>query len=172
MALSSDIETPILAALQILFDEQLLQKGLLKTLKQAPLQDDPTLTAPYLIFADDDTLGYGPDTREGYASAEIGSGSILHKLHYFKGMCGVPSQKSQMAARAAINDLRAKIERILAANYALGGITSDDYQIRIEGANQFLVQSNVGKIFGGGQEFYGKATITWYYPCSWYNIGA
>ena len=168
MPLGSDIETPALAKLTEIFTDALVTPGILKTLKIWPLQDDPTLVAPYLIFAPDPVKSIQPDNRDEKDFIEIGG--PIHFLHHFHAQCGTPSQKTREAAFSAINNLVTKVARIIMNNFALDGITSEDQQLRIEGANPYQIPLIEWKIFGGNNEFFGKATFSWYYPVSWYGI--
>src|SRR3954465_5683030 len=106
--LSSDIDEVILAALSQVFTIELMT-GLagdalqLKTLKQADLQDDPTLTAPYLVYQDDPEKGVTRMPHElehMYGSSEIG-GPIKY-VHYYRGKFGSPLATTRESQRAAI----------------------------------------------------------------------
>ena len=170
-----DIDGPILAALLYVFTLELQQtQSILKTLKQADLQDDPTLTAPYLVFRDDPQKGQtrilGGELAKQYGSVEIG-GPVRY-LHHFKAKYGTPLATTRNQARVDIATLEARVEDVLFKYFSLanttqsGMLTSTDNTRRIEGANTFLIDDMEKRIYGGEQTFYGEGTMCWHYPVS------
>ena len=179
MPTTSDIDGPILAALLYVFTLELQQtQNILKTLKQADLQDDPTLTAPYFVFRDDPEKGQTPimgsEMEEMYGCVEIG-GPVRY-LHHFKGKYGTPLATTRNQARTDIATLEARIEDVLFKYLSLsnttqsGMLTSTDTSRRVEGANVFLIDDMEKRIYGGEQTFYGEGVMRWHYPVSRYRV--
>lgn len=181
--MTSDIDGVILSALAQVFAYELQQRVAgdslaLKTLKQADLQDDPTLTAPYLVFSDDPDEGQRP-IREGgemdrmYGGVEIGG--PVRFLHYFICKFGTPLATTREQCRSDVATLQARIEDTLEQYFDLSGVLapgllqSSDTTIRIEGANPLLIDKMTKRIYGGEQTFYGEGTISWHYPISRYR---
>jgi hypothetical protein len=181
MALSPDIEEQILAALQQMFAAE-LQTALagdrlaLKTLKPLPLQDDPTLSAPYLVYGPDYELGtrlvkYGEEEKE-YGCVEIGG--PVRFLRFYTAICGTPVVTTREQCYADIASLSTRVLQILMQHYDLsnilvsGQLQSADQSTWIEGANPLLIDGCRSRLKGGEQTWFGEATITWHYPVSWY----
>lgn len=175
-----DIEEQINQALLTVFTSE-LQTAVagdslaLHVLKQAPLQDDPTTAAPYLVFTKDQDKGARRITRqeeEEYGSAEIGG--PLRYLLFYSATCGTPLTTNQTEAQAAINNLTSRVMNVLARHYDLAGIVvpgslyAQDMSRLIDGANQYLIDDAKTRIYGGESTWYGEGKISWHYPVSWY----
>ena len=178
---TNDIDEQILAALNQIFHYELQEQVLgdplaLRTLKQSDLQDDPTLTAPYLTYKP-----YGSEL-EGmrlmdhheekiYGCAEIG-GPVRY-LYTYECTYGTPQTSTRELARAAIAGLQGRIVQCLikymdlAGVLAPGALESADQTQVLEGQNTRLVTKAGYRIYGGEQTFYGKGKINWVYPVSW-----
>ncbi len=180
--LAPDIEETILTALGLVFKQELvtnLQAGdilSLKTLKVAPLQDDPTLVAPYLVYAPDPDNGYRlMDASEEaiYGCAEIGG--PVRFLRFYRALCGTPIVGTREQALGAINNLTTRIVGTLmqyfdlAGVVAVGPLVSADKSHIIEGANSRLIDGVTTKLEGGEQTWFTKGTVMWHYPVSWYQ---
>jgi hypothetical protein len=177
---SPAIDVNILSALQVLFQRELITNlvgdpGALRTLKQMDLQDDPTLTAPYLTYAPEKeksiTLISGGEQEKLYGSAEIG-GPIRY-LHHYRATFGTPQQPTRDTARAMITTLGKRIRNAIILGSDLsnlltsGQLQSADESEYIEGQNYLLVPTLIYDIFGGESTFYGKGEIHWVYPVSY-----
>ena len=176
-----DIEQSIFSTLNAMFTQTLQTNVLgdflaLRTLKKAPLQDDPTLTAPYLVYQKDPEMGIktirGEDERI-YGSAEIGG--PLRYLLYMDATCGTPLTTTREEADNNINNLASRVMNALATYFDLSGFTgnvleSPDMSRLIEGANPLLMfyKECRTRIYGGESTWYGEARIYWRYPISWY----
>jgi hypothetical protein len=180
-AQSPALEDKILEALGILFQAGLVTAIAtddplrLNVLKVAPLQDDPTTTAPYLTYGADEAKGIvlmPKELEKQYGSIEIG-GPIRYLYHY-TATCGSPFQGTREACLSQINNLCNRIAMILIQHYDLstilgdGELQSDDESKRLEGANKLLVDSIVATLEGGEQTWFGKGVLCWHYPVSWY----
>lgn len=180
--LTPDIEETILVALGLVFKQELITKTApgdilsLKTLKVAPLQDDPTLVAPYLVYAPDPDKGYRLMSHEEehiYGCAEIGG--PIRFLRFYKALCGTPIVGTRESALGAINNLTTRIVGTLMQYFDLAGVVavgplmSADNSHLIEGANQRLVDGVTTKLEGGEQTWFTKGTVCWHYPVSWYQ---
>lgn len=179
---SPDIEEQILKALGIMFKTALVTNILvadplrLNVLKVAPLQDDPTQTAPYLVYGLDELKGIilmPHELVKQYGDIEIG-GPIRYLYHY-TATCGTPFQSTREACLAQINNLANRVVRTLIDHFALSDIIpgvsemmSADGGIRLEGANKMLVDTILPTLEGGEQTWFGKAVISWHYPVAWY----
>jgi hypothetical protein len=180
-----DIDEKILDCLNQIFAIDLQQQPALTndpltllTLKQAPLQDDPTLMAPYVVYNNnlDDQgqcirLVKHGDEENIYGSAEIG-GPIRY-LYCYGCLFGTPEKQTRDQARADGAALMNRIIKTLIANANLSNIlspgllTSDDQSKFIEGQNNRLVTGAGYSIFGGESTFYGRGKVYWQYPVSW-----
>lgn len=175
-----DIEETILVALQQMFQLELITKAIgdplaLRTLHMSPLQDDPTLAAPYLTYGPDSEKGVRPMTHEEckqYGDTEIGG--PVRFLRYYSALCGTPIVTTREAAHAAINNLLTRVVRALITYYDLSGIVaqgtlqSPDQSERLEGANYYLIDGTHSTLEGGEQTWFGKGYVHWHYPVSWY----
>lgn len=177
-----DIEEQILAALQVIFQKELQVQAppgdrlALKTLKPAPLQDDPTLAAPYLVYSPDFEKGerlvkHGQEERE-YGCIEIGG--PLRFVRYYTATCGTPIVTSREQCYADINNLKTRVMEVLllyqdlAGVLSVGPLKSQDGSKVIEGQNPLLIDCSKTRIKGGEQTWFGEGTIEWHYPVSWY----
>jgi hypothetical protein len=170
-----DIEETINSTLLSLFQQELITNVstdtlALRTLKLAPLQDDPTTTAPYLVFEKDPNKGVrkmdkGEEERE-YGCAEIGG--PLRYLLFYEATCGTPLATTRDDAQAAINNLVSRIMNVIARHYDLSGLRSQDAARLVEGANAYLIDNATTRIYGGESTWYGEGKIYWHYPVSWY----
>jgi hypothetical protein len=175
-----DIDEQIQKALQYIFNLELITNTTdileLKTLKVAPLQDDPTLVAPYLT--------YGPDFEKGmelvtsgrfereYGSAEIGGPQRF--VHYWTATVGTPFTSTRETCLAQIANLTTRVSRVLIHYYDLsntimaGMLMSADQSVRIEGANPLLIDKIRKRLEGGEQTWFGQGIVEWHYPVVWY----
>ncbi len=181
----NDIDEKILDAIyQIFFVNLQQQPGLsndplaLQVLRQAPLQDDPTLTAPYVVYNNDiDPKGQSirlltrGEEEEEYGAPEIGG--PLRYLYGYGCQFGTPERQTREQARADGAALMSRITSTL-IHYAdlsdvlsPGMLTSDDGTKWIEGQNFRLVRGAGYSIFGGDTTFYGKGRAFWVYPVAW-----
>lgn len=176
-----DIEQTIFATLQAMFTYT-LQTSIphdfltLRTLKKAPLQDDPTLTAPYLVYQKDPEMGIkiimGEEAKI-YGSAEIGGPQRY--LLYMNATCGTPLTTTREEADNNINNLTTRVMNVLAQYFDLSGFTQDavespDLSRILEGANSYYMfyKECRTRIYGGESTWYGEGHVYWRYPVSWY----
>lgn len=182
-----DIEESVLSALNIIFAYELqtvlgqTNDGVtLKTLKQAPLQDDPTSpqVAPYVIYQIDTQRKARRMTHEEqqeYGGPEIG-GPLRYMLFCY-AECGIPFQTTREGASSAINRLMGYLMETLVKYYDLSGVNtlgsqkSPDMSQIIEGANMYLIDEKLTHIAGGETTWYGHGQLWWHYPVSWYWQG-
>lgn len=172
MAFTS-IDEVILAALNTMFTLEMITNVAgdpmaLHTLKQDPLQDDPTLTAPYLIYSPDVEKGIKLDDR---FEQEIGG--PVHYKHCYRAKCGTPRATDRVTARQYIETLTQRAMWSLIRHFDLsdvngGPITSSDGGKRIEAAYKLEVEVATSRIYGGETEWYGEGHINWWYPVAWY----
>lgn len=181
-----DIDELILSAIQEIFQIELISTPsqsndplALRTLKEAPLQDDPTLTAPFVVYSNDKgregesmrLVAYGHEAAE-YGEIEIG-GPIRY-LYRYSALFGTPLQTTRNAARTDGATLMTRIAAALIKYADLsnilapGMLTSGDRSRCVEGQNNRLVTCAGYDIFGGETTFYGKGKVSWQYPISWY----
>jgi hypothetical protein len=175
------IDERILTALQTIFTLELQEKArgdplALNVLKQADLQDDPTTSAPYLIYKpyggidDGMRLIAGDETHE-YGCAEIG-GPIRY-LYLYEAKFGAPLASTREEARGNTASLMSRIISCLIHYMDLSGVLgegmlqSSDGKQYIEGNNNRLVRKAGFRIYGGEQTFYGEGKVYWQYPVSW-----
>jgi hypothetical protein len=183
---TDDIDEKILDAIGTVFRIELQQQPALRadplalrTLKESPLQDDPTLTAAYVTYSN-----YKGDTGESicsithgqeagwYGSNEIG-GPIRY-LYKYACVFGTPevTTRNQARADAACIMNRITVTLIKYANLSNvlspGELMSEDESKRLEGQNPLLVTNAGYSIFGGENTFYGKGKVFFQYPVSWY----
>lgn len=172
-----DIEEQIHTALLSVFQTELQQISdalALHTLKIAPLQDDPTTAAPYLVFEKDPDKGVRRMTREeGVEYGDVEIGGPLRYLLFYRATIGTPLTANQQLAQASINNLVSRAMNVLARHYDLsgivlpGGLFSSDVSRLVEGANQYLIDDAQTRIYGGETTWYGEGHIQWHYPVSW-----
>lgn len=180
--LDPDIEVNILTALGLVFKQEMITAVApgdtlsLKTLKVAPLQDDPTLAAPYLVYAPDPDKGFRlMDHHEEviYGCAEIG-GPVRY-LHFYQARVGVPIVGTREVALGTINNLITRVVGTLMMYFDLSGVIavgpmmSADSSKLIEGANQRLVDMAKTHLEGGEQTWFAYGLVGWHYPVSWYQ---
>lgn len=178
---SPDIDEQILAALKMIFTSELqtlvdpADKLKLRTIKVNPLQDDPTLTAPYLTF--------GPNYEKGIESivhgewakmyGEIEIGGPTRFLYHYQAICGTPIVTTRENCSAQIGNLSTRVAEVLARHYDLsnvlgdGQLESEDGSKYIEGANKKLVDHITRRLKGGEQTWFGEAIIEFHFPVSW-----
>lgn len=183
--LSPDIDENVLAALQIIFLND-LQTAIntaggylpLKVLKQADLQDDPTISAPYLVYRPDIDKGIIPipkDMEHMYGSSEIGG--PFKYLHHFDAKYGSPIRSTRNQARTDIAIIQTRVMQTLMNHCDLsnvltptsGSLGAPDQSKYIEGANPYLIDKITTRIIGGETTFFGEGHIYWHYPVSWYE---
>lgn len=181
MALSPDIEEQILAALQQIFAAT-LQTDLtgdrlaLKVLKPLPLQDDPTLSAPYVVYGPDYEKGtrlikHGEEAKE-YGDVEIGG--PVRFIRYYSAICGTPIVTTREQGYADIASLSTRVIQVIMQHFDLSGVLtpgrlqSTDHSTWIDGANPLLIDEARSRLKGGEETWFGEATITWHYPVSWW----
>lgn len=178
-----DIDEQILAALQLLFQVALIDsypgdRLQLTTLKQSPLQDDPTIVAPYVTYGPNNSedAAIRLPTREEermYGGVEIGG--PMKYLHFYQVEFGTPQSLSREEVRQDGATLMSRIVQTLAAYNDLSGIlgppgtmlTSSDSSKYIEGSNNRLVTQAGYHEYGGEQTFYAKGMVLFQYPVSW-----
>lgn len=182
--LSPGINARILLALQTIFVQELQTAFqtlgdplIFNVIKQADLQDDPTLVAPFLVYRDDHQKGHSRVPKElehMYGSPEIG-GPIKY-LYFYEATFGTPLASSRDQARHNNDVVEGRIQAILEAYYDLsnivgpGPLQSEDQSMVIESANDLLIDDVKTTILGGEQTFYGKGSIYWHYPVSSYTM--
>lgn len=179
---AADIEEQILAALEQVFQQELITNIpatdplALKTLKISPLQDDPTLVAPYLTYGPDFEMGMVPIV-EGRFEREYGSvqiGGPYMYVSYWSATVGTPFASTRAECLQQISNLTSRVSRVLMAYYDLsnvlaeGLLMSPDQSIRIEGANPLLIDKTRKRLEGGEQTWFGQGLISWHYPVAWY----
>jgi hypothetical protein len=175
-----DIDEQILAALSFIFTNELqtlvdsTDPLWVRTVKVIPLQDDPTLTAPYVTFGPDYERGIvsiieGEWARQ-YGSAEIGGPA--HFLYHYSVICGTLVVTTREQCSAQIGNLSSRVVDVLMRHFDLsrilstGMLQSQDGSRFIEGANSKLVDSINRRLKGGEQTWFGEATILFHYPVS------
>lgn len=175
-----DIEESILSALSTIFTTELMNLSgdslSLKTLRASPLQDDPTLSAPFLTYGPDMEKGLRP-VKEGREEEEYGCveiGGPVRFLRFYAVTFGTPIVTTREAAYAQINNLANRVARVLMKYFDLAGVsaygplTSPDQSEVIEGANPRLIDDIKTNLEGGEQTWFGKGSITFHYPVSVY----
>lgn len=177
-----DIEENILTALGLVFKQELITNVAaadtlrLNRLQVAPLQDDPTLVAPYLVYGPDPEKGFRLTTREEeheYGCSEIGG--PVRFLRFYTALCGTPITGTREQALGAINNLMTRVVGSLmmyfdlAGVIAVGPLMSADESHIIEGANQRLIDRVTTTLEGGEQTWFTRGTVQWHYPVSWYQ---
>jgi len=180
-----DIDEKILDAIGRVFDIELVQQPslsgdplALQALKQAPLQDDPTLSAPYVVY-NNDLDGKDQSIRlvkRGEEEAEYGMAEIggpIRYLYCYACRFGTPEVSTREEARAdgaALKDriIVALIKHANLSNVLSPGIlSSEDETKRIEDQNNRLVTGAGYSIFGGENTFFGKGRVYFRYPVAW-----
>src|ERR1700738_5064126 len=129
-----DVEQSVFSTLNAMFTQTLQTNVLgdalaLRTLKKAPLQDDPTLTAPYLVYQKDPDMGIkimSSEEERIYGSAEIGGPNRY--LLYMNATCGSPLATTREEADNAINNLVSRTMNALAEYFDLSGFTKSALQ--------------------------------------------
>lgn len=146
----------------------------LKSVEKAPLQDDPTLRATYLIVEPDQTEdmgGYresvGADRKnklknvESAPRWEVGGGYLM--INYFKISGWTPQQTSKIDCFTVIGRFTRRLERSIqqmAHNEFAYGITTDDGMETTGGMMQvFNLAGTDFKLVGGESEWYGKVVL-------------
>lgn len=167
----NDIEDAINAALLQLFGTELRDNIpndtlKLKRLTLAPLQDDPTKVAPYLVFAPAVEIGRQP--MHGYGGWEIGGGQLW--MTFYTCVVGTPRASSRGDAYAMINELSRRVEKTVIKHYDLsnvvapGTLYSADQSEWVDAVDpEHMWARTVRKIRGGDTEFYGQAMMIWSY---------
>lgn len=129
----------------------------LTLIEKAPLQDDVTLVAPFVIVAFDFDKGRMLDT---YHEPEISGG--LNWINHFIVVGRIPIYDSKTAAYAAIGELNEKALRVLIHHYNLDGVVADNGEsVCYSGLN--LIDVNRIRTFGGENEWYGEFSIEFHY---------
>lgn len=180
---SPDLEEQILAALESIFIDALVSQVdpadplRLNVLRVAPLQDDPTTTAPYLTYGQDEEKGIvlmPKKMRQYYGDIEIGGPTRY--LYYYTATCGTPFQPTRETCLAQINNLANRVAAILLDHYDLSNVLPDRNQLtsadgvrRLEGANKYMMIDSINPALEGGENsWFGKAVLSWHYPVAWY----
>ena len=178
-----DIDESILAALQVIFAYEMQAQVAgdplaLQTLKQAPLQDDPTTVAPFVVYSpllsEDESIRLVTHKEMAtYGSVEIG-GPIVY-LHLFEASFGTPQATTREQARSDGAILMSRIVQTLIKYADLSGVLAGGHLLQsadqskvIEGNNNRLVTKAGFVIYGGEQTFFTKGQVFWQYPVSWY----
>lgn len=177
MVANPDIEETILAALGKIFQYELIDQMAgdplqLHTLKESPLQDDPTQVAPYLVYGPNNEKTMHLDHEN---PPEIGG--PLHFIHHFFAKFGTPLGSTRDIQYSNIAILNARVVGTLVKYYDLAGVLiegpcqSPDQSKVIEGANPNMIDENNTsyRIYGGEQTWYGEGKVTFHYPVSWYQ---
>ena len=183
MTLATDIDEQILAALQVIFALEMQVKVggdalALQTLKQDPLQDDPTVVAPFVVYSpalsEEETIRLVTHKEmEIYGGVEIG-GPLVY-MHLFEASFGTPQAATREQARRDGATLMSRIVQTLITYSDLSGVLARGQLLRsadqskvIELALNRLVTKAGFVIYGGEQTFYTKGKVSWQYPVSWY----
>lgn len=166
----SNISVKIITALNQIFEAELKtaypvsDKLRLRRLDYAPLQDDPTKVAPYLVHGPVIDLGEMPNED----LTEVG-GSTAWFLPW-RATCGIPRQSNKLAAYSAIGTLASRVKHCVLKHHDLGNILasgpliSDDGLQVIDGSNPLTMWLGTRqRIYGGQNEFYGEALMYWTY---------
>jgi hypothetical protein len=177
---SPDIDLQILEALKSIFTNELQTQVdptdplWVRTLRVIPLQDDPTLTAPYVTWGPDydkEIISIqGGEWAKIYGSSEIGGPARF--LYFYQVVCGTPFASTREACSRQIGDLSARVVDVLMRHYDLsnilapGALISDDGGRYIEGANKKLVDQIDRKLEGGEQTWFGRCSISFHFPVS------
>lgn len=179
---ATDIDEQILAALKYIFQLELITNVAvtdtlaLKLLQVAPLQNDPTLVAPYLIYGQDFEKGTVPvvDGRfeREYGCVEIGGPQRF--VSYWSVTVGTPFTPTRESCYQQISNLTTRASKVLTHYYDLantimpGMLMSADQSIRIEGANILLIDKIRKRLEGGEDTWFGQGIIEFHYPVVWY----
>lgn len=174
--IDGDIEGSILDALQAIFQQYMqtpTPDGLvdpadplkLKKLIEAPLQDDPTQVAPYLVYAPAYEIGRMPHPDMPW---EIGGPQAW--ITFFKAICGTPRRNTRDLAYKAINELSRRVERVVMQHYDLANILApgalyspdkSEWVDAVRPGNNWV--RTLRRVYGGDNEFYGTALMIWNY---------
>lgn len=137
----------------------------LKTLIEAPLQNDPTQVAPYLIYAPAYEIGRMPYPDGGW---EIGGEQLW--ITFFKAICGTPRRNNRPLAYKAINELSRRVERTVMQHYDLSNVLAPGLLYsadKSEWVDAVKPGTNwvrtLRRVYGGGNTFYGTALMVWNY---------
>lgn len=166
----SNIEYKIVLALQQIFKDELQtpyplsDKLRLKRLDYAPLQDDPTKVAPYLVHGPAIDLGEQPNEEQ----SEIGNSTAWYLP--WRATCGIPRQAKKEDAYKMIGTLTSRVKHSVIRHHnlanilAAGPLVSDDGLQKVEGTNPLLMWLGTKRrIYGGQGEFYGEGLMYWIY---------
>lgn len=168
-----DIETSILNALQTIFQSDLIttiptsDSLRLNRLDLAPLQDDPTQVAPYLVYAPAYKIGRMPLDVDDDGWEIDGPQSWIT---FMTAMAGTPKQTTKLAAYSYINELTRRVERSVVRHYDLSNILapgmlySGDRTEWIDSMrpDRMWVRT-LRRAYGGDNEFYGAGLMIWGY---------
>lgn len=178
-----DIESAIIDALKQTLNTDLVTNIdqsdplRLKRLDLAPLQDDPTQVAPYVVFSPSYQLGRRTVDQGGW---EIGGMQLWRT--FFMAMCGTPRKGTKDLAYKAINELSRRVEVSLYNHWDLsnilapGRLNSPDKSEWIDAIRpEYSWVQTARRVYGGDQEFYGSALLVWNYtfrrPFLGVNVG-
>jgi hypothetical protein len=170
-ALDGTIDSAIMDALNSIFTSELqvnVQAGdllKLRKLTEFPLQDDPTKSAPYVVYAPVPDIGRQPVPS---VEAEIGAGPLW--VTYYKAVAGTPQRSTKATAYQAIDELSRRVERTIMRHYDLsnvlapGTLYSADKSEFIDAQNPlYFYKGTYRRTFGGGNTFFGEALFIWTY---------
>ena len=122
---------------------------------RAPLQDDPTVVAPFVIVGLDYERGRIPDPVH---EPEIGSGPKW--LSFFRVLGRVAPQDSKEAAYLAAASLNSRaIGALLRRHRDLESLRANDGEYVFDCCYPDLILKNVVRPFGGENEWFGEFQI-------------
>ena len=152
-----DIVTAIIDELVTIYTAQMLT-GISDNLKlqlveMAPLQEDVTAVAPYVVIGLKQDKGRILDPMH---DNEVGMG--LKWMNFFEIGGRIPAYTTKTEAYAAIGKLNSRAVKVIADYYSLNGITSDDGEA-VFGATTELIDRNITRVYGGDNEWYGQFRI-------------
>jgi hypothetical protein len=161
------IEQQIRLALTQIFTNELVIPGdplSLKTIRVWPLQDDPTLVAPYVCFGPHPQLGRVPDEE----IQEIGGATYFWTV--FRLIAGTPLGISREIAWDNIEDLSTRLENVIQEHYNLANVLAPGALIAASGLEAITIQDPItmmlgsaSRIYGGDNQFYGETKMIWRY---------
>ena len=125
----------------------------LKLIRKAPLQDDPTKVAPFVVVGMDTDRGRVMDPIH---PREIGGG--IRWCNFFKIVGRTPVHRTRDTAYENIGIVNDRALRVVLKNWDLSGLTADNGEI-VTHSTPNLIGQNVFKIYGGDNEWYGEFRI-------------
>jgi hypothetical protein len=127
----------------------------LQLIGRAPLQDDPTDVAPFVLVGLDYERGRIPDP---FHEPEIGSGPAW--LNFFRILGRVVPQESKETAYTATAALNSRaIATILKHHRDLESLVAEDGERVFDCCYPDLITNNIVRPFGGENEWFGEFQI-------------